>query len=280
MHNTRQGKIGIIAGQGSLPLSVALALQQSKMPYHVVGIEGAVIPNAYLDHPFTLCKLTQVGKILKIFKQEDIKEVLLLGKINRPNFHNILPDVAGFNLILKILATGSFSDDKLFRTIVEFIENKGFKVIGLDKIAPELIMPFGTLTEKKSTEADAKSILRAIEVAKALGKLDVGQAVVVQDNVIIGVEGQEGTDRLIERCAMLKNGPSPMILVKICKPNQEQRVDLPVIGPLTVRHLFKAGFGGIAISAGKSIILEPQETITLANEFGLFIEGIREDDNK
>ena len=165
-------------------------------------------------------------------------------------------------------------DDGLLRFVIKEVENKGFDVIGIHDLMPNLLVPKGVLTHQKPSKKDIIDIERGFNVAKILGKADVGQAVIVQQGIVLSVEGIEGTKALIERTKKLKRKGEGGVLVKTIKPQQDNRIDMPTIGPETVKSIFDAGLKGIAVEAGKVLLAEAEKTIELADKLNIFIVGV------
>jgi DUF1009 family protein len=163
----------------------------------------------------------------------------------------------------------------LLRAVADELEKEGFVVIGAHEIEPALITPEGLLGKVSPTPETQKDVERGIEVARQLGVLDVGQAVIVQQGIVLGVEGVEGTDALIERCRGLHRKGSGGVLIKSCKPQQDRRLDLPTIGVQTVRKAFQAGLSGIAVEAGASLLLDRSEVLHAADKLGIFVLGFK-----
>jgi hypothetical protein len=176
--------------------------------------------------------------------------------------------------LLARLGLRRHGDDQLLRLIVEELEREGFRVVGADTLIADVLAPEGPMTAL-APDADAlRDIALGIEVAGRLGDLDIGQAAIVQQGLVLGVEAAEGTDQLLARCAALRrNGPGG-VLVKLKKPQQERRADLPTIGPDTVRRAAEAGMAGIAVHAGNCLIIERAEVIAAADRAGLFVIGV------
>jgi hypothetical protein len=176
--------------------------------------------------------------------------------------------------ILARLGLRRHGDDQLLRLIVEELEREGFRVVGADTLIADVLAPEGPMTAL-APDADAlRDIALGIEVAGRLGDLDIGQAAIVQQGLVLGVEAVEGTDALIARCAGLKRAGRGGILVKVKKPGQERRADLPTIGPHTVRLAAETGIAGIAVQAGHCLIIERAEVIAAADRAGLFVIGV------
>ena len=168
------------------------------------------------------------------------------------------------------------SDNAILTSVIKFFENEGFTILPSETVADDLVMPLGNLTKKiVITNSAKKDIKQGLQILRGISAYDVGQALVIQNGLVLGVEAAEGTDQLIKRCINIaqESGDQP-ILVKICKPHQDTRVDLPCIGPNTVVEMHKSGIQGIAIEAGKALILEKYKTIAEAEELGVFVYGI------
>lgn len=272
-------KLAIIAGAGSLPGVVAAAAERAGQPIHVVGLEGFCEPG--LDRfPFTSIKIGEIGRLLRVLREEGCREVVIIGAVKRPDMGRITLDggaLINLPLLLRLMIGG---DDSLLSRIVRFFERKGLTVRGAHEIAPELVVGPGPLGRHRPGRRDRADMAMAMTVAKRLGALDIGQAAVVARGHVLAVEAAEGTDQMLERCAGLRqwgrhrSGRRMGVLVKRPKPNQELRIDMPAIGPDTVRLAAQAGLAGVAIEAGRVLVAERAETIRLADEAGLFIIGL------
>ena len=165
-------------------------------------------------------------------------------------------------------------DDSLLKVILSETEHLGFHVVGIDTLMPELLAHEGVYGKVKPSHADQADIRQGINVAKTLGRVDVGQAVIVQRGLVLAVEGIEGTAALIKRTATLKRKGSGGVLIKVAKPQQDRRVDLPTVGPATVQAVFDAGFKGIAVESGATLLAESEKMIKLADRLGIFVMGV------
>ena len=269
-------KLGIIAGAGALPHCLIEACERMHRDFYVVGLKGQANPKEYDKAlPMTWVRLGAVGKALRTFKKNKVEEVVFIGGVKRPSFVGLWPDFRTFRMILG-LGLKALGDDALLRVIVKEVEKEGMKVVGIDAILPHLLAQKGVYTRRVPTPQDSVDIKRGIEVARLLGKADVGQSVIVQQGLVLAVEGIEGTDALIRRSSDLKRKGSGGVLVKMCKPDQDRRVDLPTIGPQTIQSVKNAGFAGVAVQAGAVLISQSEQTIKLANQLGLFIIGVEE----
>ena len=179
-------------------------------------------------------------------------------------------------IVSKFARTKNHGDDALLRLLVNELELEGFHVVGIDEIlGQKSTAPVGVFSIHKPTASDQDDILLGVEVAKDLGRLDVGQSVVVQQKVILGVEAIEGTDSLLHRCANLRRDGVGGVLVKVKKPNQERRADLPTIGSKTVKLASEANLKGIAVEADETLIVDYDKVVQEAKDKGLFLIGIK-----
>lgn len=265
--------LGIIAGKGSLPGRIIDNCRRQGRDVFVLAFEDATDPSILEDVPYEYVRLGAVGHALELFRSAGVGQVVMAGRIERPSIADLRPDWKGTQLLARIGTSLFAGDDKVLRTVVEFFEEEGFEILGVEQVLDDVLAsegPLGNVYPDKQTQAD---IARGVEVAKAIGALDVGQAVMVQRGCILGVEAVEGTDNLIKRCAELKIAERGGVLVKVSKPGQERRVDLPTIGIHTIMALAEAGFAGVAVEAGNSLVLDRRELIMQANQLGLFVVG-------
>ncbi len=267
-------KLGIIAGSGALPLCLIEACERMHREFFVLGLKGQANPKDYdKGLPMAWIRLGAVGKAFQLLKQNKVEEVVMIGAVKRPSLVGLWPDFRGFKTIAK-LGLKALGDDALLKFIVKEIESEKISVVGIDQILPHLLAKKGVYTYAVPTPQDNVDIRRGKEVAHALGKVDVGQAVIVQQGLVLAVEGIEGTDALIRRSAELKRKGDGGVLVKMCKPQQDRRVDLPTIGPQTVQAVKNAGFAGIAVQADAVLFSQAEQMIKLANQLGIFIVGV------
>jgi DUF1009 family protein len=223
------------------------------------------------NHIYT--RLGAAGQIINTLKSHDIHDLVLIGSIRRPTLSELRPDLRTLKFFMR-LGMRALGDDGLLAALRHELQDEGFIVHGVQQFAGDLLAGKGTMGRHKPKHSDRDSILRGVNVAFELGRLDVGQAVVVQEGIVLGVEGIEGTDELIRRCAAYKRDGRAPILVKICKPGQDPDLDLPTIGPETVIIAGEAGFAGIVVHAGQSLMLEPEKVTELADRLGIFVVGI------
>jgi DUF1009 family protein len=266
-------KLGIVAGGGDLPARLIEVCRTCGREIFVLAFEGQTDPATVegVDHAWV--RLGQSGPALEALRGAGVEDLVLIGPVERPALSELRLDFRSAQLLAKAGA-GSLGDDGLLRAVVRALEEEGFRIIGVDDLLSDLLVPVGPLgTHRPDAQAEG-DIARGLEVARALGEVDVGQAVVVQQGIVLGVEADEGTDRLLARCAELSRGEPGGVLVKIKKPGQETRVDLPTVGVQTVTGAVRAGLRGIAVEAGETLIVDRTATVEAANEAGLFLLGI------
>ncbi len=263
----------MIAGAGMMPVEIIKYCKNTGRELFVVGLRSFASEEQLGDVPHIFARIGEAGKIFKAFKAAGVSEIVMAGGIKRPSLKELLPDME----VLKILAKLSLkktSDDKLFRAVIDEIENRGFHVVGIEEVVPEMLFREGLYGKIKPTGDDMDDIRRGVEVAKALGAVDVGQAVVVQEGMVLAVEAIEGTDAMLSRASGLKKEGKKPVMVKVLKPGQDMRVDLPAIGLQTIEQLKKYGIGGIAVEAGGILLIERDEVTAMADREGIFILGV------
>ena len=272
-------KLGLIAGGGSLPLEIAEHCRRIGRPFFVVRLKGFAEPalGAYEGADVGLAEL---GKCLKTLRRAACQAVCLAGKVSRPDFAKLAPDLRGLAALPAVIAAARKGDDALLRALVGEFEKEGFAVEGAEAVAGELGLPPGPLGRHAPCPEQLADAHQALRVARAIGRLDIGQAAVVCDGLVLAVEAQEGTDAMLGRVASL---PAHLrgsehdrrgALAKAPKPIQETRVDLPTIGLATISRAAAAGLAGVAGEAGRLLVLDREQTIALADELGLFILGV------
>jgi UDP-2,3-diacylglucosamine hydrolase len=274
-------RVGIIAGGGSLPVEVARVLaQQGKSPF-VVMAAGEVDRVADFDaYEHATMMLEDVGSLLPTLKRHHVTHLVSAGHIKRrPRLSAMRLNLGLLAWVPSMLVGVTRGDDTVLKLFVRRIERSGIKVVGAHEIVPELVAAEGPLTKAVPRKSDWLDIEAAHAAAKAIGALDIGQAAVAVGGRAIALEGIEGTDGLLERTRQLRGhgrlaGRTRGVLVKCAKPGQELRADLPSIGPQTVEAAHAAGLAGIAVEAGRSLILEGPIVVARANALGLFVIGL------
>lgn len=271
----RWRKLGIIAGGGALPARIAAACRAREEPFHIVRLSGIADKSlTAFDHDD--CAIGEAGKILRVLKQQNCDGVIFAGHVRRPDFSSLKVDWRGAALMPRAIAAAARGDGPLLSVLVETVEAEGMLVVGAEEALSDLAAPAGAIGKIEPRDEDFDDIRKAAAVINALGSFDIGQAAVVAEGFVLAVEAAEGTDAMLERCAappLLGERKRSGVLVKRPKPGQELRVDLPVIGPETVRNAARAALSGIAIEAGCALIIDRDIVIQLADEAGLFVYG-------
>ena len=267
-------KLGMIAGGGMMPIEIIKHCNNIGKDIFVVGIEPFAKEEDLKDVPHIFAKMGEAGKILKAMKEHNVHDIVLAGGIKRPSFKELIPDWEAVKIIAKI-AMKKMSDDNLFRVVMDEIESRGFKIVGIEEVVPDMLFQEGVYGKVKPSKEDMDDIERGWTVAKAIGAVDVGQAVVVQEGLVLAMEAIEGTDMVLSRAAQLRKQGKAPVMVKVLKPGQDMRVDLPAIGLQTMELFVKYGIGGIAVEAGGILLIEKDAVIKMADESGIFIIGMK-----
>jgi DUF1009 family protein len=265
--------LGIIAGSGDLPRRLITACRNNGRPCFVLAFEGQTDRETVTDVPHRWSRLGAAQDALDALHQAGVVEIVLAGRMKRPSLSNLAPDVKGAAMIARI-GLRAFGDDSLLRAVKTELEREGFRIVGPDSILESLLAGSGPFGRHVPSDAALADIARGIAVARALGAVDVGQAVVVQQGIVLGVEAVEGTDALLARAQGLKRDGVGGVLVKLAKPGQDRGMDLPTIGPTTVRLAHEAGLVGIAVEAGGTLVVDRAELVSLADQLGLFVIGL------
>lgn len=266
-------KLGILAGGGDLPRRLVEVCRANGRDVFVLAFEGQTDPETVAGVAHTWNRLGQVGAAITALRRAEVDELVMIGPVGRPSLRELGLDLKGAKLAARIGAA-SLSDDNLLRAIVTMLEGEGFRILGVDDLLQDLLAPDGPMGRIRPPADAAPDIARGLEVARSLGAVDVGQAVVVQQGIVLGVEAVEGTDRLLARCGELRRPGPGGVLVKVRKPQQERRVDLPTIGPQTVTAAVAAGLRGIAVEAGGTLIVDRPRVVEAADEADLFLVGV------
>ena len=273
-------KLGIVAGGGSIPGMLIRQCQAQGRDFVALAIEGNAdksLFTAEADFPFRWIRIGQAGSGFKYFAEQQVRDVVMIGTIRRPSFFDLVPDLRTTAFFARIGAK-ALGDDGILRALVKEIEGDGMQVKGIHEVMPDLLVKEGILTRHKPSKRDKEDIRRGVEAALALGRLDIGQAVVVQQGLVLGVEGIEGTDELLRRCRDYRRNGGGGVLVKLRKPQQDMRIDLPTIGPRSVERAHESGLEGLVIHAGNGLMVDEEETVALADKYGMFIIGVNPDD--
>ena len=265
-------RLGILAGAGELPVKLVEVCRATGRDVFVVAFNNESNSASVQDVPHVWLDLGSVAGTLQALRDADCEEIVLAGPIRRPKLTSLLLDRRGATLLPKLLRAKG--DDALLTVVIGELEQEGFRVIGADDVFADLLANEGTLGIHQPNEQDRKDVARGIEVVRAIGAIDVGQAAIVHRGYVLGVEAAEGTDALIDRSGPLRREDRGGVLVKLRKPDQDRRADLPTIGVATIHRAASAGLAGIAVEAGETLILGREAVIDAANDAGLFLIAV------
>lgn len=279
--------IGLFAGQGELPLKIITHCHEQGQPLFLVAFEGQTDPKLvnlqkkHIQHDIKghiWSHFGAVGEILRYLKDNKVTHIVMAGAMHRPSWSEIKLDWKGTQWFAKMgfakMGFKASGDDGLLTSIVGLLKAEGFEVISPTDLLDDLLAPEGVIGRHHPGKADWEDILRGREVARLLGVSDVGQAVVVQEGLVLGVEAIEGTEGLLARCGKLRREGRGGVLVKMSKPHQSRAVDLPTIGVSTIHQAKAAGLRGIALEAGSTQILDQKAVVQAADEAGLYLIGV------
>ena len=274
----RLSKLGLIAGGGALPLSVAARCEAEGRPVFVVRLAGFADPHL-ARYPGVDAGMAEIGRVLSALKKAGCDAVCFAGVVNRPDFRSLKPDFKGMTLLPGIIAEAAKGDDALLRKILSVFEAEGYAIEGADDILGGETLPTGALGAIQPTSEQLQDLRKALHVAEKAGELDIGQGAVVCDGLVLAVEAQEGTDAMLARVAGLPGdlrgsaADRKGALGKAPKPIQDLRVDMPVMGARTVELAAAAGLAGVGGVAGRLILIDHAAIVEAADRLGLFVWG-------
>ncbi|MBT4204113.1 UDP-2,3-diacylglucosamine diphosphatase LpxI [Hyphomicrobiales bacterium] len=266
-------QLAILAGRGLIPVKVADSAQKSGWKVFIVSLNGEA-DKALDKYPNIKINLTEVTKIIRTLKNKNIKDILMIGYVDRP--YKWKRDI-GLSLLLWAIKNRDFfrrGDASMCSKVVDFLEKKDFVVHGTHEIASELVLQESIISNVAPNKNNEKDIEYGFSVARMLGNLDIGQGIVVEDRRVLAIEAAEGTDMMLERVVAIKNRKKKSIngvFIKCLQEVQDNRIDMPTIGPVTIQKVYEAGLNGIAISAGGVIVYDYIEVCRLLNEYNIFL---------
>jgi len=272
--------LGIIAGGGELPAAIADCASGAGRPVFVAALQGAAADPDLGRFAHEWVSLGQAGRTVQLLREHGCLDVVLAGKVSRPKWSDIKLDAKAMLKLPQIMAAAARGDDALLRSLTAFLEEEGFRVVSVAEAAPSLLADTGALGAKGPSPQDQTDIELGIKVVRALGSLDIGQAAVVCDGLVLAVEAAEGTDAMIARVGTLPENIRGTasnrrgVLIKARKPIQDGRTDLPVIGRQTVASAATAMLAGIAVEAGGALILNKAAVAEDADSACLFVLGL------
>lgn len=264
--------IGLVAGSGDLPVHVGAEAQKRGFLVVVVAFEGFTSPSIE-NSASKVCwmKLGQVNKAIEALKTNGVSRVVMAGKIEKSNLLDLLrlrPDRRALKIIRSLK---DWRDDTILEAIASELNQEGLTIEEITGWAPKLMAPLGLLSKRKPSPDQIRDILFGRRMAQGIGGLDIGQTVVVKNTSVIAVEAIEGTDRVIRRSAELALG---CVVVKMAKPDQDMRFDVPGVGPSTIESMIEAKAFVLAVESHKTLLPKKEEMLELANSKGIIVIGI------
>jgi DUF1009 family protein len=268
-------KLGIIAGGGQFPILLANELKSKGFSVIAVAHNGETEATfSQIPDKTIWIELGQLDQLIYHFKQNGVAKAIMAGTINkRRMFDNPIPDETAMRLISGLPV---FHDDGILRALSDLLKNEGIEIISASVFLPELTAPAGYLTKRRPDTEEEQDVEFGWNMAKSIGRLDIGQCVVVRKKTILAVEAIEGTDNTIQRGGLLAKERA--VVVKVCKPNQDLRFDMPSIGPQTIRVMSQVRAGVLAVEAGKTLIFDSAQMIELADKSGISIIALKKGD--
>ena len=284
-HSETPRRIGLLAGAGRFPIAFAQAARRQGYEVITVGPTGMVSEELreYSDY-MHVGSLARIGKAISVFRRKRVKEIVMAGKIEKKVMLNPwvwfqhLPDWRAIHMMWKF-ARRDRKDDTLLLAVIQEFARDGLHFESALKYCPELLVPHGFLTKRHPSSSQWKDINFAWEIAKEMGRLDVGQSIAVSERAVIAVEAIEGTDECIRRAGTLcrKGG---FTVVKVAKPQQDMRFDVPTIGVQTIQTMREAGARVLAIESEKTIVLDQDEVVELADKVGITIVSLNANESE
>ena len=266
--------LGIIAGGGPLPGQVAQAARAAGREVFIAGLEGFAEPAVLAPFAHRFFRLGAVGAMRQALREHDCTDLVIIGPVKRPSILSLRPDAEGARLLARVGRAAFMGDDGLLAAVLRVLEEEGYNLLGAHEILTDVLAPEGLLTKTAPDAQAMADIERGKEVLKTIGAADIGQACVVQQGIVLAVEAVEGTDAMLARIpSVARPGPGG-VLIKLAKPGQERRADLPTLGAATISHASAAGLRGIAFEAGGSLLTHKLLMIETADREGIFLLGV------
>ncbi len=261
-------RVGLIAGNGRFPLIFARTARAQGIEVVAVGHEGETLPElGNVVDAITWIKVGQLGRMIAAFQASAVGQAVMAGGIRKAALlEHFAPDERGQRFLARLERLG---DDTLLRGVAAELESEGIRIVASTLFLSTLMAPAGPLTTRVPDAAQWKDIAHGIDVAKAIGRWDIGQSVVVKSGIVLAVEAIEGTDATIER-----GGRAGAVVVKVSKPQQDLRFDVPAVGPETVRVCARARIAVLAVEAGKTLLLDKDELLREADDLALSVVGV------
>jgi DUF1009 family protein len=265
-------RIGLIAGSGRFPVVFADAARRRGVEVLAVAHRGETAPElVHYVHAIKWVQPGQLQALIDALRSFEVSRAVMVGGIAKPRlFREIMPDARALTAIARI--GGQLRDDVLLRGLADELDAEGIRIVPSTTYLDEIVPAAGVLGAREPTAEEWADIRYGFQVVKVIGRFDIGQSVVVRGGTVMAVEGIEGTDATIRRAGTLVNGD--IVVVKATKPIQDLRFDLPAIGPETIRTLAEVRGRALAIEAGRTIVLDRAQTITLADEAKIAVVAV------
>jgi len=263
-----QRRVGLIAGNGVFPVLFARGARKAGLEVVAAALRGEADPQleGEVDELFWVY-IGQIGKAASQFKARGVREAAFAGGVGKLKaFRNARPDLTMLRAVARLR---HFKDDALLRSIAQGFEERGVRIIPSTRYLAEVLAAAGSLSTRKPSASEERDIVLGRQVAEAIGRADVGQTVVVKGGHVIAVEAAEGTDACIRRAGELAG--AGIVVVKRCKPDQDERFDLPAVGPKTVEVLARVEGAVLCIEAGRTVVLEAERVRAIADEAGIAV---------
>tara|TARA_B100000686_G_scaffold355327_1_gene472718 strand:- start:7329 stop:8147 length:819 start_codon:yes stop_codon:yes gene_type:complete len=270
---TKIRKLAIIAGDGDIPIKLVAECIKKNINYVLILIEGHGKDLKKLYKPDFVVSLSKIGKAIKFSKSAKVSDIIMVGGVKRPSFKKMIPDLWTAKFLAKIGSKIS-GDNSILSNLAKELEREGFNILSAEDILPNLICPKGVIGKFKPDDNNKKDIKIGFEIAKNIGENDIGQSLVIQNGLVLAVEAAEGTDSMILRSKSLKIEEKGGIFIKVLKPNQDNRMDRPVVGVNTLKAVLNSGLDGLALEANSIFILNYNSVVEFADNNNLFIIGV------
>ena len=261
-------RIGLIAGGGQFPIIFCKAAKLKGFSVYAAAYlnEADSKLESYVDE-IEWIHLGQIKRLIKFFNKNNIREAVMVGGIKKTRiFSNVRPDIKAISLVASLKNT---HDDGLLRAFADLLEKEGIRIQSSTFLLPDLLAEKGCWTKRKPHRHEKADMKLGWKIAKEIGRLDIGQCVVVGGGSVLAVEAIDGTDATIKRGGKL--GKVDAVVVKVCKPNQDIRFDVPAIGAQTIKIMYESGASVLAIEAGRAIVFDKEEMTALADNLGITI---------
>jgi DUF1009 family protein len=272
--------VGLLAGAGRFPVLFAEKARQLGLPVVCVGIRGLAAPElTQLAHRFYWTGIARIGRVIRCFKRERVERVVMAGKLHKVAMHlpfrwlRMIPDLRTLRFWYSSRRRDN-TDDALLLGVIDEFASDGLRIESALDLCPELLVTPGVLTRRTPTAREERDIHFGWQLAKEMGRLDVGQSVAVKERAVLAVEAIEGTDRAILRAGELCPSGG-FVVVKVAKPQQDMRFDVPTVGCSTIENIHRAGGRVLAIEANKTIVIDQSDTVALADRYGISIVALQ-----